>query len=172
MQLQPAGAADPVEADGDEDVDDFVGDEQAAEDGNRHGGDDFVAHAGGEEHGGQGDDGHAFGEEFGAEAVDCAFQDGLAEFVEGGDFFQAAAVLDGFAEVDEHDDAGLGGHAEAGDESDPNGHAEILLSQAQKIEFCQPEEEYSADEGLGHGHHHEHGVHEVVVGEVKDDEDQ
>ena len=45
MEREPAGAADPVEADGEEKIDDFVGDEKTAEDGEGHGGEDFAADA-------------------------------------------------------------------------------------------------------------------------------
>ena len=36
----------------------------------------------------------------------------------------------------------------------------------------EPEEKHAADQRLGHGHHHQHGVHEIVVGQIQDHEDQ
>src|SRR5258706_9985928 len=125
MHPQPAAAASPIEQDGDHEVDDFVADEQAAEHGGGHGAHDFGACAGGPEHGDQADDGDAFGQQLGAEAVDRAFDDGLAKLSEGGDVFQAAATVDGVAQVDEHDHAGFGGHAEGGDVADGDDDAEV-----------------------------------------------
>ena len=57
--------------------------------------------------------------------VNGSFNDGGAEFFQRTDCFQPAAFVDRFPQVDQHDDAGLGGHAEAGDESNPHGDAEI-----------------------------------------------
>ena len=57
--------------------------------------------------------------------MDRPFDHGLPQFFQRLDVFQAAALVDRFAQVDQHDDAGLGGHAEAGDEADPDGDAEI-----------------------------------------------
>src|SRR5689334_17603734 len=106
MQLQPAGAADPVEADGEEQIDDFVGDQEATEHGEGHGGEDFAADAAGKDHGKDGDDGDAFREQLGTKAVDGAFDDRLPQLVQRLNIFQAAAFFDRFAEIDEHDDPG------------------------------------------------------------------
>src|SRR2546430_15477507 len=133
MKFQPAPSTDPVKEHGDHQVDDFIADQQPAEDRGGHGAHDFGAGAGGPEHGDEADDGDAFGEELGAQAMDCAFDDGLAKFGEGGDIFQAAAAVEGVAQVDEHDHAGFGGHSEGGDVADGDDDAEV-----------------KAEEGLGH----------------------
>src|SRR3954470_4617857 len=125
MQAQPATPSRPVEEHGDHQVDHFVADEQAAQDGSGHGAHDFGAGAGGPEHGDEADDGNAFGQQLGAQAMDSAFDDGLAKLGERRDIFKAAAALEGIAQVDEHDDAGLGGHAEGGDVADGNDDAEV-----------------------------------------------
>src|SRR5258706_10077541 len=125
MKFEPASSANPVEENGDHQVDDLIADEQATQHWGGHGAHDFCAGAGGPEHGDEADDGDAFGEELGAEAVDSAFDDGLAKFGEGGDIFQAAAAVEGVAEIDEHDDAGFGGHSESGDVADGDDDAEV-----------------------------------------------
>jgi hypothetical protein len=48
------------------------------------------------------------------------------------DVGQPASFFDRLPQVDEHDDAGLGRHAEAGDESDPDGNAEVRVPQPEE----------------------------------------
>src|SRR5207245_2678955 len=104
---------------------DFVRDQQATQDRQSHRRENFTADAGSEDHGEYREDGHAFGQELGAEPMDRPLDHRLPKLFQRLDFFQAAALVDGFAEIDQHDDAGLGGHAEAGNEADPNRDAEI-----------------------------------------------
>ena len=112
----------------------------------------------------QADDGRAFGQQLRPQAVDGPVDDRLFQFGERADLRQPAALVDRVAQVDEHDDAGLRGHAEAGDEADPDGHAEIEAEQAL--------EEHAADERARHGQHHQQRVDEVVVGHVEEHEDE
>src|SRR5258706_3116045 len=164
MKFEPASSANPVEEDGDHQVDDFIADEQAAEDGGGHGSHDFCAGAGGPEHGEEADDGDAFGEELGAEAMDSAFDDGLAQFGEGRNVFQAAAAVEGVAEVNEHNDAGFGGHSESGDVADGDDHAEV---EAEKRL-----ENQCAGECADNGEKYQQRVEDIVEGEEKQEKDQ
>ena len=104
-KFEPAAAADPIEPHRQKQVDDFVRDQQPAQHGQRHRGQDFAADALGEHHRKDGDDGHAFGQQLGPQAVDGPFDDRLAQFFQRLDVFQAAALLDRLAQIDQHDDA-------------------------------------------------------------------
>ena len=163
MEPLPSSAADPVEEDGQEQVDDLVGDEDAAQHGRGHRPDDLGRHAAGPEHRRQADDDGPLGQQLGPEAVDGAVQHGLPQVVQA-DPLQAAGPGDGLAEVDQHDDPGRGRHAEAGDVADPDRDREL---QAQ-----QPLEEEAAGDRAGHRQHHQRGVGQVVIGPVEDHEDQ
>ena len=74
-----------------EDVDDLVGDQEAAQHRGGHRPDDLGADAGGPEHRGEADDGGALGQQLGPQPVDGAFEDGLAELRQRRDLFQPAA---------------------------------------------------------------------------------
>jgi hypothetical protein len=123
-QLAPSGLLHGEVEDRQEDVDDLVGDEQPAQHGGGHGPDDLGTDPGGPQHGRDREDRRAFGEELGPEPVHGTLEDRLTEIRDRRDSCQAAAFLDRLSEVDEHDDAGLYRHAEAGDVADPDGHAE------------------------------------------------
>ena len=70
------------------------------------------------------------------------------------DPLQAAALVDRLAEVDEHHDAGLGRHAEAGDVADLDGDAEV--------EAEEPLEDRPAGQGPEHARHHQQRVVQLL----------
>src|SRR5271166_7063605 len=125
MDLGPSPLLHREKKNWQEDVDDLVGDEQSAEHRRRHRPDDFSPHAGGPEHGGDRDDRGPLGEQLGTEPVDRPFEDRLTENGNRSDVSQSTLFLDGLAEVDQHHDAGLYGHAEAGDVANPYRDAEV-----------------------------------------------
>ena len=77
MQLKPSRPADPIEANRQEQVHDLVRDEQSAEDGQGHRGQNLAADTAGKDHGENSDNGNPFGEKLWAQAVNSSFDDGL-----------------------------------------------------------------------------------------------
>src|SRR5208337_568691 len=96
----------------------------------------------------------------GPEPVHGTLEDRLTEIRDRRDSCQAAAFLDRLSKVDEHDDAGLYRHAEAGDVAGPDGHAEV--EPEEPLEDCSPGQR-SQD-----ARHHEQDVDHAVIGQVED----
>src|SRR6185312_14013133 len=76
MSAGPAATADPEEENGQEQVDDLVGDQDSPEDRGGHRPDDLRGDAGRPEHGSQPQDDGPLGEELGPKPVDGAVEDG------------------------------------------------------------------------------------------------
>ncbi len=87
--------------------------------------DDLGADAAGPEHWGNRDDRRAFREAASAGGDGSHRRESLLQLGDRPDAFETAPFFDRFPQLDEHDDAGLGRHAEAGDVADPNRDAEI-----------------------------------------------
>ena len=112
----------------------------------------------------QRDDGGADGHHLGAHAVDCAGEHGGAQVGAGGSGDALAHLIPGFVEIDDHDHAGLGGHAREGDEADGHGHAEVVVERPQ-----QPD---AADEGEGHTKGDDERFAEVAEVHVEEQQDE
>ena len=101
---------------------------------------------------------------FGPQPQQRAFHDGVAQRRARQRAAELAPLpLDGFLEIDDHDDAGLHGGAEERDEADPHRDREVVAEQPQQV--------HAAGQRERHGEQHVRGLERRVIREVQQHED-
>ena len=164
MNLSPTGGANAVEQDGQQQVDHFISDQDATQNGCGHRLHDLGTGAGGPEHRRESDHGRQLGHQLGAQSMDGSFHHGFANLRQR-QVFQAASLLDRFTQVDQDDESAFGREAETGDEADPDRDAEVVAKQILKQD--------AAEDCTRNGQaHHDQRIGQVVIDDEQQNKDR
>ena len=128
MELATSTDTYVVEEHGQQQVDHFVGNQDAAEHRSRHRLNDFGSRSACPEQRRQADHRRQFSQQLRTCAMHCSVHNGVAHFCQR-HVFQPTVGFDRLAQVDQYDQAPFRGQSEASDIADPDSDAEIVAKE-------------------------------------------